>query len=437
MQTHDSDPPKPTPQPLSAGQLADRMGLTTRQLQDLRLRGIGPQIVQRGLSIHYELADVREIERHEAMAIIDQVLASDRPLALLRALVDLAGFKASPILQQVSPSTTTITVPATKAPATPPDTKQPTTTPPEAAAPAAAAVTSIQPSQATPPNLTVIPADTTAWHLVYTKAQQGDIALLNLERQGYTCYLPKLRIEKIRRRKAEVVIEPMFPRYLFVRLDLSGTFMAAQEILAERSKKLTDAELLDHLKALYAECGRLSGFIIDQAPALPNAATYIQRFGSLTRAYELVGYHCPRSTEFLEINRRLRQLHPEIVSRTEHTIAELGGHITRDPKTDLLTLNDELVISLVLARCQTAANGHQRWRIRFDSARFDPDITVAIRLDAANTQELDYYLLPRLDLPDQEIRVSNKNSADFECFRFDDLNFFYGMSERERLQRRV
>ena len=91
----------------------------------------------------------------------------------------------------------------------------------------------------------------------------------------------------------------------------------------------------------------------------------------------------------------------------------------------------------MLARCQTAPNGHQRWRIRFDPARFDPDITVAIRLDAANTAELDYYLLPRLDLPDQEIRVSNKNSADFECFRFDDLNFFYGMSERERLQRRV
>ena len=141
-----------------------------------------------------------------------------------------------------------------------------------------------------------------------------------------------------------------------------------------------------------------------------------------------MGYHYHRSTEFLEINRRLRQLHPEIVSRTEHTIAELGGHITRDPKTDLLTLNDELVISLVLARCQTAANGHQRWRIRFDPAKFDPDITVAIRLDAANTQELDYYLLPRLDLPEQEIRVSNKNSADFECFRFDDLNFFYGMA---------
>ena len=51
--------------------------------------------------------------------------------------------------------------------------------------------------------------------------------------------------------------------------------MAAQETLAQRSKKLTGAELLDHLKALYAEFGRLSGFIIDQAPALPSAATYI------------------------------------------------------------------------------------------------------------------------------------------------------------------
>ncbi|NBQ89064.1 MAG: hypothetical protein EBU07_16675, partial [Betaproteobacteria bacterium] len=66
-------------QALTAAQVAARMGLTTRQLQDLRLRGIGPPIVQRGLSIHYELADVMEIERHEAMAILEQVLASDRP----------------------------------------------------------------------------------------------------------------------------------------------------------------------------------------------------------------------------------------------------------------------------------------------------------------------------------------------------------------------
>jgi hypothetical protein len=43
------------------------MGLSTLQLQDLRLRGIGPPIVQPGLSIHYESADVKNSERQEAM----------------------------------------------------------------------------------------------------------------------------------------------------------------------------------------------------------------------------------------------------------------------------------------------------------------------------------------------------------------------------------
>ena len=63
--------------------------------------------------------------------------------------------------------------------------------------------------------------DTTAWYLIHTKPRQEHIALTNLERQGYTCYLPQLRVEKIRRRKAEVVSEPMFARYLFVRLSTS------------------------------------------------------------------------------------------------------------------------------------------------------------------------------------------------------------------------
>ena len=218
-----------------------------------------------------------------------------------------------------------------------------------------------------------------------------------------------------------------------------ATFLTAQEILAERSRKLTDQELLEHLKSLYTESGSLSGLIINQALGRATAGVYAQRFGSLTRAYQLVGFGNADRLEFMELNRRLRQLHPEIIGRTEQTIASLGGQVWRDPKTDLLTLNDELVISVVLARCHTLVDKYgqdqHRWRIRFDPARFNTDLTLAIRLDAANSAELDYYLLPRLDLPEQEIRVSKHNSANFECFRFDNLNFFYGMSERERLHR--
>jgi hypothetical protein len=91
-----------------------------------------------------------------------------------------------------------------------------------------------EPSPATPPTLTVISNEevvtlstessalsTLNWYLVHTKPRQEEIALANLERQGYECYLPQMRIERVRRRKAEVTTEPMFPRYLFIRLDSS------------------------------------------------------------------------------------------------------------------------------------------------------------------------------------------------------------------------
>ncbi len=60
-----------------------------------------------------------------------------------------------------------------------------------------------------------------AWYVVHTKPRQEDKALLNLERQGYRCYLPKLAVEKIRRGKVAQVTEAMFPRYLFIELDSS------------------------------------------------------------------------------------------------------------------------------------------------------------------------------------------------------------------------
>jgi len=52
MQNKDAKSSNHLAQALTAAQVADRMGLTTRQLQELRLSGIGPPIVQRGLSIH-------------------------------------------------------------------------------------------------------------------------------------------------------------------------------------------------------------------------------------------------------------------------------------------------------------------------------------------------------------------------------------------------
>lgn len=56
------------------------------------------------------------------------------------------------------------------------------------------------------------------WYLVYTKPRQEKCALENLQRQSYQCYLPTLPTEKLRQRLLTVSDEPLFPRYLFIRL---------------------------------------------------------------------------------------------------------------------------------------------------------------------------------------------------------------------------
>jgi transcriptional antiterminator RfaH len=61
------------------------------------------------------------------------------------------------------------------------------------------------------------------WYLVHTKPRQEKYALQNLEWQGYECYLPIVPSEKLRQNALIVVDEPLFPRYLFVRLGRSGS----------------------------------------------------------------------------------------------------------------------------------------------------------------------------------------------------------------------
>lgn len=61
------------------------------------------------------------------------------------------------------------------------------------------------------------------WYLIHTKPRQEKCALENLHRQGYECYLPTLPSEKLRQGLLTVSDEPLFPRYLFIRLGQGGS----------------------------------------------------------------------------------------------------------------------------------------------------------------------------------------------------------------------
>jgi len=211
-------------------------------------------------------------------------------------------------------------------------------------------------------------------------------------------------------------------------------FYTAQGIIRARTHRYTDTELIDKLRSLYQRHGYLSGLIINEAEGVPSAAAYANRFGSLIRAYQTVGFTPDRDYRYIETNQFLRRMHPQIVGDTEKMIAEVGGAVERDPATDLLTINREFTVSLVLARCQQLENDRRRWKVRCDTS-LTPDITLAVRLNELNQGALDYYLLPRLDFRQPRINLADHNGIELESYRFENLEYFYGMAERTRLRR--
>ena len=64
------------------------------------------------------------------------------------------------------------------------------------------------------------------WFAVAAKPRQEHVAELNLKRQGYNAVLPLIEVRKRRQNKWTTVTEPLFPGYLFVRLELGKDSLA-------------------------------------------------------------------------------------------------------------------------------------------------------------------------------------------------------------------
>ncbi|MEW6437758.1 MAG: recombinase family protein [Pseudomonadota bacterium] len=220
--------------------------------------------------------------------------------------------------------------------------------------------------------------------------------------------------------RVERIFEPIVDRQLHY---------AAATIIKERSRRLSNGELLALLRELLIEVGTLSGLIIDERETMLSSSALARRFGGLPRAYKLVGYQPDRDYRFVEENRELRRLYPYLVQEVVAGIQDVGGHAFFDLETDLLTVNEEFTASVVIARCVQPTVGRPRWRIRFD-AELAPDIIIAIRMDQSNRRRRDYYLLPRIDMTGSNVRLRERNGLSLDGYRFDNLDFLYALAAR-------
>lgn len=103
-------------------------------------------------------------------------------------------------------------------------------------------------------------------------------------------------------------------------------FDAAQLVVDERSRKRTNEDYLCLLKQLLERRGRLSANAINTAGWLPMATSYARRFGSVQRAYELIGYAPDEHyTTAVETRRHLNKMRSDTADQSDQGSGNRGG----------------------------------------------------------------------------------------------------------------
>jgi DNA invertase Pin-like site-specific DNA recombinase len=175
-----------------------------------------------------------------------------------------------------------------------------------------------------------------------------------------------------------------------------ATFFEAQRILQRRTINKSDEDLLDSLRALLAEKRRLSLSLIKNSKDVPSPSTYRQRFGSLKRAYELIGYGRPDQFSPIDVRRRTQALREELISQIvamfpdRVSVVRTGGRWRSQ-----LRLTNGLIVSVLVARSVRPWKS-VRWRI--NAVQHERRcVTLLARLREGNQSFLDFHILPNID----------------------------------------
>ncbi|MCE9591313.1 MAG: recombinase family protein [Planctomycetes bacterium] len=212
-------------------------------------------------------------------------------------------------------------------------------------------------------------------------------------------------------------------------------FFTAQGIIQERNRRFSNEEMIELLKGLVAKHTDVSAHLIDDTHGLPSSASYRSRFGSLFQAYQLAGYEPDRDFSYVQINRRIRQLYPNVMDDAVGRLKAVGASVAAPGAVGHLVVNGEYTAAIVISRCRQTLAGGSRWAVHF-SGQHLPDITILVRMDPVNEQPCDFYLLPLHGIRVPSLRLADRNAAYVDAYRCETLDGFAQLALRAKIERR-
>ncbi len=210
----------------------------------------------------------------------------------------------------------------------------------------------------------------------------------------YGCSTQRLYTPLVRVPRSEwIVIPNAFPA-----LVSQEAFAEAQCIvdryLRSCPRHRSDEDLLAILRAILAREGKITIELMRKTKDCPSPATFSHRFGSLCRAYEMIGYSGFWNGGWLGKRRDIQVLRNTLMIEISNcSLGSISIDAPGHPNRTRLRLSDGNLISLLGCRCFRAYKGNLRWVVKSvpDECHL---ITLIARLNENNTAFKDFFLIP-------------------------------------------
>lgn len=199
--------------------------------------------------------------------------------------------------------------------------------------------------------------------------------------------------------RSGVVIEPIIDRSYFER---------AQRIIEDRYTSLSEDDMLKRLRLLLRRKGKLTVNVIDAAADVPSATSYVKHFGSLRKAFALIGYRLSRDYDWVDSRDHWTEV---LVAHAEKIAAALGGanHVKVeqvDVRRASVAMSGRAQLHFLVVRQikKKRPNHAPVWRMY--RTRVRRGVLILLRLNETNSTIADFLVVPAAKLSRSHIYLS-------------------------------
>lgn len=175
-------------------------------------------------------------------------------------------------------------------------------------------------------------------------------------------------------------------------------YAAAQALLHKSPPHISETEMLDHLRRVWRLSGKLSSQLLEKITPHMGPYYYRRTFGTLRKAYDLVGYKASHDYTAIASRRsHMKEQRRILLRQVQQQCLRLGAAVVTDRESRVVRINNMLTLKPVLApflRYSHQAVSDGWWfDILFEA---EVDMLVIGRLSIENNRIESYYLIPKL-----------------------------------------